>query len=93
MQIPLNPPFSKGEVTSQRVNLKIVQRHKAKFLQFLYTRDKHLYTDLILFALPCNHVFPTGANEMDWLYLLLIIALFGLSDLLIRGIEKLRGSK
>jgi hypothetical protein len=30
---------------------------------------------------------------MDWLYLLLIIALFGLSDLLIRGIEKLRGSK
>jgi hypothetical protein len=28
---------------------------------------------------------------MDWLYLLLIIALFGLSDLLIRGIEKLRG--
>ena len=27
---------------------------------------------------------------MDWLYLLLIIALFGLSDLLIRGIEKLR---
>ena len=30
---------------------------------------------------------------MDWLYLLLIIVLFGLSDLLIRGIEKLRGSK
>ena len=30
---------------------------------------------------------------MDWLYLLLIIGLFGLSDLLIRGIEKLRGSK
>ncbi len=30
---------------------------------------------------------------MDWLYLLLIIALFGLSDLLIHGIEKLRGSK
>ncbi len=28
---------------------------------------------------------------MDWLYLLLIIAIFGLSDLLIRGIEKLRG--
>ena len=28
---------------------------------------------------------------MDWLYLLLIIALFGLSDLLIRGSEKLRG--
>ena len=28
---------------------------------------------------------------MDWLYLLLLIALFGLSDLLIRGIEKLRG--
>jgi hypothetical protein len=28
---------------------------------------------------------------MDWLYLLLIIALFGLSDLLIRGIDKLRG--
>ena len=28
---------------------------------------------------------------MDWLYLLLIIILFGLSDLLIRGIEKLRG--
>jgi hypothetical protein len=28
---------------------------------------------------------------MDWLYLLLIIALFGLSDLLISGIEKLRG--
>ena len=28
---------------------------------------------------------------MDWLYLLLIIALFGLSDLLILGIEKLRG--
>jgi hypothetical protein len=28
---------------------------------------------------------------MDWLYVLLIIALFGLSDLLIRGIEKLRG--
>ena len=27
---------------------------------------------------------------MDWLYLLLIIVLFGLSDLLIRGIEKLR---
>ncbi len=27
---------------------------------------------------------------MDWLYLLLVIALFGLSDLLIRGIEKLR---
>ena len=27
---------------------------------------------------------------MDWLYLLLIIILFGLSDLLIRGIEKLR---
>ena len=27
---------------------------------------------------------------MDWLYILLIIALFGLSDLLIRGIEKLR---
>jgi hypothetical protein len=30
---------------------------------------------------------------MDWYYLLLIIALFGLSDLLIRGIEKLRGQK
>jgi len=30
---------------------------------------------------------------MDWLYLLLILALFGLSDLLIRGIEKLRGQK
>ena len=30
---------------------------------------------------------------MDWIYLLLIIALFGLSDLLIRGIEKLRGQK
>jgi hypothetical protein len=30
---------------------------------------------------------------MDWLYLLLIIALFGMSDLLIRGIEKLRGQK
>ena len=30
---------------------------------------------------------------MDWLYLLLIIALFGLSDLLIRGIEILRGQK
>jgi hypothetical protein len=28
---------------------------------------------------------------MDWLYLLLIVILFGLSDLLIRGIEKLRG--
>ncbi len=28
---------------------------------------------------------------MDWLYLLLIIAIFGLSELLIRGIEKLRG--
>jgi len=28
---------------------------------------------------------------MDWYYLLLIIALFGLSDLLIRGIERLRG--
>ena len=28
---------------------------------------------------------------MDWYYLLLIIVLFGLSDLLIRGIEKLRG--
>jgi hypothetical protein len=28
---------------------------------------------------------------MDWLYLLLIIALFGLSELLICGIEKLRG--
>ena len=28
---------------------------------------------------------------MDWLYLLLIFALFGLSELLIRGIEKLRG--
>ena len=27
---------------------------------------------------------------MDWLYLLLILALFGLSVLLIRGIEKLR---
>ena len=27
---------------------------------------------------------------MDWFYLLLIIALFGLSGLLIRGIEKLR---
>ena len=30
---------------------------------------------------------------MDGLYVLLIIALFGLSDLLIRGIEKLRGLK
>lgn len=28
---------------------------------------------------------------MDWLYLLLVIALFGLSELLIRGLEKLRG--
>jgi hypothetical protein len=28
---------------------------------------------------------------MDWLYLLLIVVIFGLSDLLIRGIEKLRG--
>ena len=27
---------------------------------------------------------------MDWLYLLLIVAIFGLSELLIRGIEKLR---
>lgn len=27
---------------------------------------------------------------MDWLYVLLIIALFGLSALLIHGIEKLR---
>ena len=28
---------------------------------------------------------------MDWLYLLLIAVLFGLSVLLVRGIEKLRG--
>jgi hypothetical protein len=27
---------------------------------------------------------------MDWFYLLLIIVIFGLSELLIRGIEKLR---
>jgi hypothetical protein len=30
---------------------------------------------------------------MDYYYLLLIIALFGLSDLLIQGIEKLRRQK
>jgi hypothetical protein len=28
---------------------------------------------------------------MDWLYLLLILVIFALSNLLIRGIEKLRG--
>jgi hypothetical protein len=33
--------------------------------------------------------FPTGVNEMDWFYLLLILAVFGLSVLLIYGIEKL----
>ena len=30
---------------------------------------------------------------MDWLYLLLIFVIFALSDLLIRGVEKLRGQK
>jgi hypothetical protein len=34
-------------------------------------------------------IFPTGVNEMDWLYLLLILAFFGLSVLLVFGIEKL----
>jgi len=35
-------------------------------------------------------IFPTGANEMDWFYLLLILAFYGLTVLLIYGIEKLR---
>jgi hypothetical protein len=33
--------------------------------------------------------FMQGENEMDWLYLLLIVVFFGLSVLLVYGIEKL----
>jgi len=34
-------------------------------------------------------VFPARRKSMDWIYLLLTLAFFGLSVLLIRGIEKL----
>jgi len=32
-----------------------------------------------------------GANQMDWFYLLLVLACFGLSVLLVSGIDKLGG--
>jgi hypothetical protein len=35
-------------------------------------------------------LFTQGENKMDWLYLLLIVVFFGLSVLLVYGIEKLR---
>jgi FtsH-binding integral membrane protein len=63
---------------------------KAKSLQLIYTHVIDLYTVLIHLFIPCAPHFPTRSKQMDWLYLLLIIALFGLSVLLIRGIEKLR---
>jgi hypothetical protein len=64
-------------------------RPYAESLQLFYTHGIHLYTVLTCLSLPCNRVFPTGVNEMDWLYLLLIAAFFGLSVLLVYGIEKM----
>jgi hypothetical protein len=55
-----------------------------------FTHTSLLFTPF-LFAIPYHapRVFPTGVNEMDWFYLLLILAFFGLSVLLTYGIEKL----
>jgi hypothetical protein len=75
------------------INLPICLPVQTKFLQLFYTRRSHLYTDLIFISLLCAVCFTTGSEQMDWLYVLLLIAIFGLSDLLIRGIEKLRGQK
>ena len=65
-------------------------RHARPSLQLLYTRTSVLYTVLIPNSVPCTPYF-LKERQMDWFYLLLIAAFYGVSVLLIYGIEKLRG--
>src|ERR1039457_2529961 len=62
------------------------------FTTFIHTEDSSLHHFDSPFPTIRRCIFcviPTRRKSMDWIYLLLTLAFFGLSVLLIRGIEKL----
>lgn len=76
----------------ETMSLSQISKVKEKFLQLLYPQGIHLYTVLIRHSLPCKPQFSQGAKQMDWFYLLLIMVFYGLTVLLIYGIDKLRST-